>query len=118
MDRDCSGGESAHDEKQEYPNEYNEKLKIIWNNNPHNVYVYCSNIVPSTITKFNDEMYINLIDISGVVPDLMMSSFILYKDVCHEKMGKQFNQNEYRTNSDFFEEINPNLKSISDILQY
>lgn len=67
-----SGGESR-----------TESSKVTWATKPHNVYVFCSRVLPSVIMRTGSTWQVDVLDLADGVPGILISSATLYGDICH-----------------------------------
>ena len=78
------GGNSQH-KGVNYPNFYNSNIKINWNKEPHNVYVFCSKTLPAVM--MGDQ--VDFLDVSFGIPGVLISSLEIYSDTCHRGQIKK-----------------------------
>lgn len=108
------GGTSNH------PNgQYQMKRRIIWNKEPHIVFVFCSKKFPATLIEGEPKMQVDFLSIGEGVPGALESSLSLYMFVCHnisrgdERLLRQYS---YAPSIDSFNEIESTLIKPTDIL--
>lgn len=72
------GGESSHPD-----GEYDLRQRIIWNREPHEVFVFCSKAFPALIVEQEDGFVVESFDFSGSVPAYKQANASLYAQTCH-----------------------------------
>lgn len=60
-----------------------EKTRIIWNDRPHSVYVFCSTALPAVMLEDSGRWQVDVLDFIDGVPGVLQSSVSIYADACH-----------------------------------
>jgi hypothetical protein len=62
---------------------------IKWNRSPHDVYVYCSTVLPSVMLETDGNWQVDVLDFVNGVPGILESAQATYTETCH-KGDRQF----------------------------
>jgi hypothetical protein len=60
-----------------------EKTRIIWNDRPHSVYVFCSTALPAVMLEDSGRWQVDVLDFIDGVPGVLQSSVSIYASACH-----------------------------------
>ncbi|ROT93499.1 hypothetical protein EB810_15585 [Altererythrobacter sp. FM1] len=60
---------------------------IQWEKTPHDVYVFCSTILPATMLKADGGWQVDVLDFINGVPGILENSQSIYAETCHKGDG-------------------------------
>ncbi len=60
-----------------------EKSRITWNDRPHDVYVFCSTVLPAVMMEADGHWQVDVLDFIDGVPGVLQSSEAIYGETCH-----------------------------------
>ena len=77
------GGGSVMTEEGDYESAYDERRRIEWNDEPHEVFVFCSTRLPAVLFEIDGGLQVDVLDFVEGNPGYLESSSNLYIATCH-----------------------------------
>ena len=76
-------GGTSHHEDEDYPSD-SRGVRIEWNSEPHEVFIFCSRVLPTVILAVDGGYQADVLDFVSGPPPALESSANLYARVCHD----------------------------------